>query len=133
MQRDRFHFCMLKRLHNMRGGVRLSFCCSICGSVPRYAKHDSLLPRTQACGIRAFFRANTRFPSVSSTRREVPSALRQEERNGEGKREKEGRGKSYGAIAKGIYAILGVTLRLRHRKMAKLFETPLAASVLVAG
>lgn len=67
---------------------------------------------------------------VYPPREEDTERKRERERR---EKEKEGRErKALRAIAKGIYAMLSVTLRSPHRKIAKLFKTPLAASVLVA-
>lgn len=106
---------MLKRLHNIRRRTR-RFIARFVRSVPAvYMRSTTLYYRGPKYVGYALFWANTRFPSVFST------STRYSVRGGE---------KSEGplrATAEGIYAMLGVTLRSRRRKIAKLFKTSLAA------
>lgn len=78
-QRDRFHFCMLKRLHNIRGGAPARrFVARFAEAFP--GKRDSLLPRTQACGIRAFFQQTRHFPPCFQYPAEYPQCEIEQEK-----------------------------------------------------
>lgn len=131
---------MLKRLYNIRGSARARrlfvarfaearFCVM-------YVKHDdSLLPRTQAREIRAFFfvfEQTRRFPSVSSiySRRSAHLSDAREK----GKRKRVGEGPHGGRKvlqSGGIYAMRTgvVTSGSWRRKITKLFKTSLAPHV----
>lgn len=100
--------------------MRDAFCCSICGSVA--AIYEAwLFITTDASTWDTHFFLNKYVISLSFQYLAEYSTRE--------KREREKRG----LWAKRIYAMLGVTLRSQHQKIAKLFKTPLGTSVLVAG
>lgn len=131
---------MLKRLHNIRGGALVVLLLDLRKRSAAAVREARLFitADTSMWDTCFFSSKHTRFPSVSSIRAECTFRARKTQRGRERERErrekeKEGRErKALRAIAKGIYAMLSVTLRSPHRKIAKLFKTPLAASVLVA-